>query len=58
MIRVVFLFLFLAVLVWLGLTAVQKMTGKQALTLTKNAVYAIICSSVAMILMFGIVILF
>ncbi len=58
MIRVLFLFVILAALVWGGILAVQKMTGKQALNLTKAAVYAIISSSVAMILMFGLVILF
>jgi len=58
MIRVLFLFVILTALVWGGILAVQKMTGKQALNLTKAAVYAIISSSVAMILMFGLVILF
>lgn len=58
MIRVVLLFVILTALVWGGILGVQKMTGKQALDLTKAAVYAIISSSVAMILMFGLVILF
>jgi hypothetical protein len=58
MIRVILLFLVLAALVWAGILGVQKMTGKQALDLTKAAVYAIISASVAMILMFGLVILF
>lgn len=58
MIRVIFLFVALAALVWLGLLAVQKMSGKQALDLTKNAVYAIISSAVAIVLMFGLVLLF
>ena len=58
MIRVIFLFLFLAFVVWAGIIGVQKMTGKQALNLTKAAVYAIISSSVAVALMFGLVILF
>ncbi len=58
MIRVIFLFIVLAALVWAGILGVQKMTGKQALSLTKAAVYAIISSSVAVALMFVLVILF
>jgi hypothetical protein len=58
MIRVIFLFLVLSVLVYLGMIAVQKMSGKQALNLTKIAVQAIISSTVAILLMFGLVILF
>ncbi len=58
MIRVLFLFIVLALLVWLGILGVQKMSGKQALDLTKAAVYAIISSSVAILIMFGLVILF
>jgi hypothetical protein len=58
MIRVIFLFLILTALVWLGILGVQKMSGKQALDLTKAALYAIISSSVAIVLMFILVILF
>ena len=58
MIRVVFLFLVLSAITWLGILGVQKMSGKQALDLTKAAVYAIISSSVAIALMFGLVLLF
>lgn len=58
MIRVIFLFILLTAVVWLGILGVQKLTGKQALSLTKSAVYAIISSSVAVALMFGLVILF
>ncbi len=58
MIRVIFLFLILTALTWIGILGVQKMSGKQALDLTKAAVYAIISASVAMLLMFGLVILF
>lgn len=58
MIRVIFLFLILAALVWLGILGVQKMTGKQALSLTKAAAYATISSAVAVLLMFVLVILF
>lgn len=58
MIRVIFLFILLTAVVWLGILGVQKLTGKQALSLTKAAAYAIISSSVAVALMFGLVILF
>lgn len=58
MIRVVFLFIVLAALVWLGILGVQKMSGKQALDLTKAGMYAIISSSVAIALMFILVELF
>jgi hypothetical protein len=58
MIRVIFLFIVLALLVWLGILGVQKMSGKQALDLTKAAVYAIISSSVAIVLMFVLVTIF
>lgn len=58
MIKVVLMFLLLVAVVWLGILGVQKMTGKQALDLTKTAVYAIISSVVALAMMFMIVVLF
>lgn len=58
MIRVVFLFLILSVLVYLGIKATEKMTGRQLLQLTKIAGYVIICSSIAIALMFFMVIFF
>lgn len=58
MIRVVFLFLVLAALAWIAILGVQKMTGKQALDLTKAGMYAIISSTVAIVLMFVLVMLF
>lgn len=58
MIRVLLLFVILTAIVWLGIIGVQKMTGKQALDLTKTAVYAIISSTVAIALMFMLVVLF
>ncbi len=58
MIRVVLLFVILTALIWAGILAVQKLSGAQALNLTKAAVYAIISSSVAIALMIGTVILF
>jgi hypothetical protein len=58
MIRVIALFLFLAVIVFLAIQGVQKITGKQALDLTKTAVYATISSAVAIALMFGLAVVF
>jgi hypothetical protein len=58
MIRVIFLFLVLTALVWAGILAVQKLTGKQALGLTKAGMYAIISSTVAIMLMFVLVTIF
>jgi hypothetical protein len=58
MIRVIFLFLILTALVWAGILAVQKLTGKQALDLTKAGMYAIISSTVAIVLMFVLVTIF
>ncbi len=58
MIRVIFLFIILSVLTWAAIVGVQKMSGKQALDLTKAGVFAIISSSVALALMFILVELF
>lgn len=58
MIRVILLFLMLAGLTWLAILAVQKMSGKEALDLTKAGVYAIISSTVAIALMFILVTIF
>ena len=58
MIGVILLFVKLAVLIYFGIRGVQKMTGAQALFLTKIGMYAIISVTLAMLLLFGIVILF
>lgn len=58
MIRVMFLFLLLAVICYAGILAAEKVTGKQFLKLTKIAGYVIISSMLAILLMFGLVILF
>ena len=58
MIKVVIMFLLLVTVVWFGILGVQKMTGKQALDLTKTAFYAIISSVVAFAMMFMLVVLF
>jgi hypothetical protein len=58
MIRVILLFLIVTAVVWGVILGVQKLSGKQALDLTKTAVYAIISASVAIAVMFGLVIIF
>jgi hypothetical protein len=58
MIGVILLFVILAMLIYFGIRGVQKMTGAQALFLTKTGMYAIISATLAMLLLFGIVILF
>jgi len=58
MIRVIFLFLVLSVLAYLAIKATEKITGKQLIKLTKIAGYVIISSMLAIVLMFGLVILF
>jgi hypothetical protein len=58
MIGVILIFIILAVLVFFGIRGIQKMTGEQALFLTKAGMYAIISATIAILLLFGIVILF
>ncbi len=58
MIRVIFLFLVLSVLAYLGIKATEKMTGQQLLKLTKISTYVIISSTVAIVLMFLLVYIF
>ena len=58
MIRVIILFLVLSVLCYLGIKAAEKMTGQQLIKLTKIAGYVIISSSLAIVLMFLMVIFF
>jgi hypothetical protein len=43
---------------YLGIKATEKMTGKQLVKLTKIAGYVIVSSSIALVLMFAMVILF
>jgi len=57
MIRVLFLFAVLAVVCYFGILAVQKITGKQFFKLTKILGYVIISSALAIMLMFGLVVL-
>jgi hypothetical protein len=58
MIRVIFLFLVLSVLAYVGIKATEKMTGQQLVKLTKIAGYVIVSSSIAFAVMIGMVIFF
>jgi hypothetical protein len=58
MIGVILLFLILAVLIYFGIRGIQKITGAQALFLTKVGMYATISATIAIVLLVGIVILF
>lgn len=58
MIRVIILFLVLSVLAYLGIKATEKMTGQQLIKLTQIAGYVIISTSIAIALMFAMVIFF
>ncbi len=58
MIRILFLFVILFILIYLGILGVQKLTGKQAIKLMQIAFYAIISSALAMVLMLMLVYFF
>jgi len=58
MIRVFFLFVVLFIVFGALIQGFRVMTGKRALVLTKIAGYSILASSLALLVMFGLVILF
>ncbi len=58
MIRILFLFAILFAIFWVIIQGARYMTGKDALALTKIAGLSIICSSLALVVMFGLVVLF
>ena len=58
MIRFVFVFVILAVLIHFGIMAWQKMSGTERWTLTKTAFYSIIVALLAIVAMMFIVVLF
>ncbi len=58
MIGAILLFLIVSVLIFFGIRGVQKMSGNQALLLTKVGMYVIISSTLAILLLVGIVFLF
>ena len=58
MISGMFLFLVLTALVWASIIGIQKITKRQAWSLTKIAAHAIISATVAMVLLFVLVTIF
>ncbi len=58
MIRILLVFVFLAIVFGFTIKTVRQMTGKEKWALTKTAGYAIICSLLAVATMIFIVILF
>lgn len=58
MIRVIILFILLALIIFGAIWGVKKLSGQQIIDLTRIGVYAIISSTVAVMLMFGLVFLF
>ena len=58
MIRFIFLFAILAALIHFGITGWQKMSGSERWTLTKTAIYSIIVSLLAVVVMMFMVVLF
>jgi hypothetical protein len=58
MIRFVFVFVILAVLIHFGITVWRKMDGKEQLALTKSIGYSIIVALLALMAMTALVVLF
>ena len=58
MIRFIFVFVILAVLIHFGIMAWQKMSGSERWTLTKSLTYSIIVALLAIVVMMFMVVLF
>jgi hypothetical protein len=58
MISGIFLFLMLTCLAWIAIIGIQKITKKQAVSLTKAAAYATMSATVAIVLLTVFVTLF
>jgi hypothetical protein len=58
MIRFVFVFVILSVLIHFGIMAWQKMSGTERWTLTKSVTYSIIVALLAIVVMMFMVVLF
>ena len=58
MIRFLFVFVVLAVLIHFGIMAWQKMSGKERWSLTKTAIYSILVALLAIVAMMFLVVLF
>ena len=58
MIKVLFAFVLLFAVFYTGITLARKMTGKDALALTKIVGYSIICAVLTVAVLISIVVLF
>jgi hypothetical protein len=58
MIRFIFVFAILAVLIHFGIMAWQKMSGSERWSLTKTAIYSIIVALLAIVAIMFLVVLF
>jgi hypothetical protein len=58
MIKVVFAFVVLFILFFMGITFARNMTGKEALALTKMLGYSIICAVLTITVLISIVVIF
>ncbi len=58
MIRFLFVFVILAVLIHFGIMGWQKMTGSERWNLTKTAIYSILVALLAIVAMMFLVVLF
>ena len=58
MIKVVFAFILLFILFFMGITFSRNMTGKEALALTKMLGYSILCSLLTIAVLISIVVIF
>ena len=58
MIRFLFVFVILAVLIHFGIMGWQKMSGSERWTLTKTAIYSILVALLAIVAMMFLVVLF
>jgi hypothetical protein len=58
MIKIGLVFIFIFTLFFVGIQVAQKMTGKEALALTKAVGYSIVCTVLAVSVLISVVILF
>jgi cytochrome c oxidase assembly factor CtaG len=58
LIKMIFIFLALAVGFYFGIEALRKLTGKEKWGLTKTLMYSTMCALLAVLTLSGIVILF
>lgn len=58
MIKIVFAFIVVFVLFFLGIKTIRNLTGKEALALTKVAGYSILCAVLTLAALISIVVVF